>query len=72
MYLFEHMIDMGIDGVTWTTPDHRKVAIGACIGNPNVRTMDDLTNNVKIINNISTVNIRLMTYDDLLDLGCNV
>jgi hypothetical protein len=71
MYGFESMIDMGLDlGGEWTTPDHRIVAVNACICNPNVACMDDLMKNVEIINNIPTEDIRTITLEGLLTLGC--
>ena len=72
MYYIENMIDAGLDGGEWTTPDHRIVAINCCIGNGNIKTMDNLQFNVKIINDIPTKVIRTITMDGLIEAGCNL
>jgi len=72
MYGLENMIDMGLKGSEWTTPDHRVVAISACICNPHVRTRDVLIDNVKIINAIPVEKIRIVTFEDLRTAGCYI
>ena len=72
MYGFEEMIDMGLKGTDWTSPDHRIVAVNACICNPNVTTMDDLRNNVKVINSVSQEEIRTVTGEQLVSRGCYI
>lgn len=70
MYMFKDMIDMGLQGSEWTSDDHMVVAVNACIGNLSVKTMDDLSNNVKVINQIPQDEIRLVTGMDLILKGC--
>lgn len=72
MYGFEEMIDMGIKGSEWTTPDHRIVAVNACICNPMVKCMDDLISNIKIINAVPTENIKTITGAQLIEAGCYI
>lgn len=72
MYGLEVMIESGLNGEKWTTPDHRVVAVNACICNPNVKTMDDLQSNVKVINSIPADEIRSVTADQLIEAGCYI
>jgi len=72
MYLFEEMMDMGLKDGEWTTPDHRIVAINACIGNPVVKTMDDLVDNVRIINSVPAGQIKEITGNQLIERGCYI
>lgn len=72
MYLFEDMIDLGLRDADWKSGDHRIVAVNACIGNPSVKTLDDLINNVKVINEIPQEKIRLVTGEDLIQKGCYI
>ena len=72
MYGFEEMIDMGIKGSEWTSPDHRAVAVNTCICNPMVKTMDDLASNVAIINAIPSEKIRTITGYELIEAGCYI
>ncbi len=71
MYIFPDMIDLGIN-TAWSSSLHRDVAIIACIGNPQVNTMDKLSYNIQIINNISSADIPLVTIEELLHLGCDI
>ena len=62
MYLFEEMIDSGLsEGEEWTSPDHRQVAVYACINNARVDCMDTLCGNVSIINDATQEEIRTIT-----------
>jgi len=70
MYGFEDMIDMGLRDNEWTSPDHRTVAVNVCICNSNIKTMEDLSNNVEIINSVPKDQIRTITGVQLIALGC--
>ena len=72
MYAIDSMIDRGLQGSEWTTQDHRVVAVNACIGNPMVKSMDDLVNNIKIINAVATENIKTITGKQLIEAGCYI
>lgn len=73
MYMFEDMIDMGLDaGTNWTSTAHKIVAINCCISNPAVRTKDILSHNVSIINSIPIENIKTVTLANLINMGCEL
>jgi len=72
MYLCEEMIELALNDTEWLTSDHKTVAVNACISNPLVKNMDDLLYNVRLINTIPAADIRTITGDQLMELGCYV
>jgi hypothetical protein len=71
MYIFEEMIDLGLEeGETWTSDDHRVVAQNILLCNPLINQRDLLCEGVAIINSIPQDQIRLVTAKDLKDMGC--
>lgn len=73
MYGFPDMIEMGLkDDDKWASDIHKIVAISCCICNPSVFTRETLQKNVDIINNIPDDKIKLVTLQDLEDMGCEI
>jgi hypothetical protein len=72
MYLIESMIDMGLkDGQKWPSPAHRRVACTLAIGNPMIRTRDELAEIVQKVCKIPKTQIRKVGYYDLAKYGIN-
>ena len=55
MYMIDSWVDTAINrmGVKWKSDDHRTVAVNMCIGNPDIRTMDQLKDMVGAIQSVS-------------------
>ena len=71
MYLINDMIDMGLGkDKKWKSSAHRLVAIGACVANDAITTMEVLSHNCEKINSISNKKIKNVTVQDLIDEGC--
>ena len=71
MYGFEEMIEMGLrEGETWKSDAHRVVAVNMLILNPRITTRDLLMEGVSVINQIPDDQIRKVTVNDLVELGC--
>jgi len=72
MYMIENMIDMAKPKNGWKTKNHRIVAVNCCICNSNVKDMDTLSSNCKIINNIPKKKIKKVTFHQLIKMGCYI
>ena len=71
MYMFPDMIDLGLaDDEEWASDAHRVVASNAFLCNPNITNRDDLMHNCGIVNKISMLRIKKVTFQKLRELGC--
>jgi hypothetical protein len=69
MYVFDDMIDMGlIEGKSWPSPAHRKVAQNVLLRNPMVTSRTLLQEYVDIICNLTEEAINEVTVNDLRSL----
>lgn len=70
MYLLEDMIEMGLKrGQKWPTKAHRQVACNLVLGNPLVRTRDELTEIVQRVRKIPKAKIKTTRWTDLPKYG---
>ena len=72
MYAFESMIDLGLKNAgfkKWKSDWHRVVAVNMCIGNPAVKNMDTLIENVKLIQAVPNDKIRKLTVMEAIKMG---
>jgi hypothetical protein len=70
MYVFEEMIDLGLEeGKQWTSPLHKTVAQNLLLNNPRITTRDTLTECVNKINSIPKSEIRSFSFYDAFKLG---
>lgn len=53
-------------GMDWPTEDHQIVAENACLGNPDICTMDSLQDTVRRVINIPAGKIRTVTMNELM------
>lgn len=73
MYCLPDMVDLGLrKGETWPTDAHRKVAEALAIGEPSIRTRDQMISLVGKINSIPADKIKLVTMADLPAYGIQI
>ncbi len=75
MYIVDSFLELGLEsaGLTeWTSQYHKKVARAICICNPRVFTMEDLSKNIKLINDIPQDYIEIVSIQQLEIMGCVV
>ena len=61
----DEFVDTALGDGTWSSPDHRHLAVQRCICNPELFNMTELCKIVKVINELPQGRVREITYAEL-------
>lgn len=68
MYMFETMIEL--TKTEWKSALHKQWAVAVCIGNPAIRTLDEMKANVNRIQELTDDEIKTATVGTMVRIGC--